>query len=251
MIPRKFNLFVFNFIYTTRNLGWCFVPGLDLFNLCYFFSESILPYFGLFSVLNTDNCHAILLVITIFVYTYTRSVSKHVHVSQIKRKMPSLVRIKMNITIQRHCTCKNQPDQWLLVYKTVTLVLPWTLGEDDGSLLSGDGLFCKSVSIMVKIYPSVSTVCFSTSPLKHPFIKNAKPVTILREMINEANENREKEKLRLQAQDEEDDEDAASVSNLSCLLCYTSAPLTLSSSTTSSASLNLPSFLNQKSCSWK
>ncbi|XP_071804281.1 serine/threonine-protein kinase 3-like isoform X2 [Asterias amurensis] len=50
----------------------------------------------------------------------------------------------------------------------------------------------------------------ATDLLQHPFIKNAKPVTILREMINEANENREKEKLRLQAQDGEDDEDAAS-----------------------------------------
>ncbi|XP_038051594.1 serine/threonine-protein kinase 3-like [Patiria miniata] len=50
----------------------------------------------------------------------------------------------------------------------------------------------------------------ATDLLQHPYIKRAKPVSILREMINEANENREKEKLRLQAQDDEDDVDAAS-----------------------------------------
>ncbi|XP_022106885.1 serine/threonine-protein kinase 3-like isoform X2 [Acanthaster planci] len=50
----------------------------------------------------------------------------------------------------------------------------------------------------------------ATDLLQHPFIKKAKPVSILREMINEANENREKEKLRLQAQDDEDEDEAGS-----------------------------------------
>ena len=78
--PSSTDIFFFKF-YITRNCSGCFVPGL-VFLICIIFSKSILPYLGWFSVLNTDNpsasCH--LLVVTMIVYTCTRSVSKGVHV---------------------------------------------------------------------------------------------------------------------------------------------------------------------------
>ena len=68
-----------------ENLEDVLAPGLDSFNC----SESVLPYFGLFSILNTDNpsasCH--FSVITIFIDTVC--VKMCVHVLQIKRKTAS------------------------------------------------------------------------------------------------------------------------------------------------------------------
>lgn len=51
-------------------------------------------------------------------------------------------------------------------------------------------------------------VCFSLSIRQHPFITNAKPVTILRDLITEAMEMKAKRQQEQQRELEEDDENS-------------------------------------------